>query len=98
MLRLPGHAHPPVTPPLEDATPPGPHQAQHFHIVGVYAPIEPPASTRTIETDEFYANLQLTVEFIRDKHPADPIYIAGDFNARVGNSPIPPYLSSVLGP
>jgi exonuclease III len=54
----------------------------NFRIVGVYAPIEGTEQ----ETEEFYSDLQQVI----DKIPKnEDIILAGDFNGRIGNQPIP---------
>jgi hypothetical protein len=55
---------------------------RNFTIVGVYAPIE----GKEHETEEFYNELQHVIDKIPKK---ENIIIAGDFNGRIGNQPIP---------
>jgi len=50
--------------------------------VGVYRPVE----GKEQETEEFYRELQKSVDKIPKK---ENIILAGDFNARIGNQPIP---------
>jgi Endonuclease/Exonuclease/phosphatase family. len=50
--------------------------------VGIYAPVE----GKEQDTEEFYRDLQQSM----DKTPQkENIILAGDFNGRVGNQPIP---------
>jgi hypothetical protein len=55
---------------------------QNFTTVGVYPPIE----GKEQETEEFYNELQQVIDKIPKK---TNIIIAGDFNGRIGNQPIP---------
>jgi exonuclease III len=55
---------------------------RNFTIVGVYAPVE----GKEQATEEFYRELQQSI----DKIPkTENIILAGDFNGRIGNQPIP---------
>jgi len=55
---------------------------RNFTIVGVYAPVE----GKEQATEEFYRELQQSI----DKIPrTENIIVAGDFNGRIGNQPIP---------
>jgi len=55
---------------------------RNFTIVGVYAPVEGKEQDR----EEFYRELQQSM----DKIPKNGnIILAGDFNGRIGNQPIP---------
>jgi len=55
---------------------------RNFTIVGVYAPVE----GNEQETEEFYRELQQSMDKIPKK---ENIILAGDFNGRIGNQPIP---------
>jgi len=55
---------------------------RNFTIVGVYAPVE----GKEQETEEFYRELQQIIDKIPKK---ENIILAGDFNGRKGNQPIP---------
>ena len=55
---------------------------RNFTIVGVYAPVE----GKEQDTEEFYRELQQSMDKIRKK---ENIILAGDFNRRIGNQPIP---------
>ena len=55
---------------------------RNFTIVGVYAPVE----GKEQATEDFYRQLQRSI----DKIPkTENIIVAGDFNGRNGNQPIP---------
>lgn len=59
----------------------------HLTIIGVYAPEE----GKKQETEQFYEQLQETIEKVNKN---DYMVICGDFNARIGNTPIP----KIMGP
>lgn len=54
----------------------------HLTIIGVYAP----ANAKKEEIEMFYDTLQKVVQNVNKN---DSLIISGDFNARIGNSPIP---------
>lgn len=54
----------------------------HLTIIGVYAP----ANAKKEEIEIFYDTLQKVVQKVNKN---DSLIISGDFNARIGNSPIP---------
>jgi exonuclease III len=55
---------------------------RNFTIVGVYVPVE----GKEQDTEEFYKELQQSI----DKIPKNEnIILAGDFNGRIGNQPMP---------
>jgi len=55
---------------------------RNFTIVGVYASVE----GKEQDTEEFYRELQQIMDKI---HKNENIILAGDFNGRIGNQPIP---------
>jgi hypothetical protein len=55
---------------------------RNFTIVGVYALVE----GKEQDTEEFYRELQQSMDKIPKK---ENIILAGDFNRRIGNQPIP---------
>ena len=57
---------------------------RNFTIVGVYRPVE----GKEQDTEEFYRELQQSVDKIPKK---ENIILPGDFNARIGNQPIPEF-------
>ena len=60
---------------------------RNFTIVGVYAPVE----GKEQDTEEFYRELKQSM----DKIPkTENIILAGDFNGRIGNQPIPEWRTS----
>jgi len=55
---------------------------RNFTIMGVHAPVE----GKEQDTEEFYRELQQSTDKI---HKKENIILAGDFNVRIGNQPIP---------